>query len=609
MALRKHLVGYQNINAVNASATSLAAIRCRWARTPAACAAAAVFGLTVLMPAHAAGPTEWARGRLLVMQRAGLPDVELGKIVGVHGGKARRIGMSDLHIVDLPPNISETAVLAMLARNPHLKFAELDYKVAPAFVANDPYVGSEWQLPILKTSSAWDVSQGAGVTIAILDSGVLATHPDLLPNLVPGWNTFDGNTTTSDVTGHGTAVAGSAAAATNNGTGVAGIAGAAKIMPIRITDSAGSAYYSTIATGVTYAADHGARVANCSYGYLFKTASVQSAGAYMKSKGGLLVVSAGNNGANENAPATSSMITVSATDGNDLLASWSSYGDMVSVAAPGVGIWTTSSDGTYRAASGTSFASPIVAGVVALMMSANPALSSAQIESLLFSTAVDFGAAGRDIYYGYGRVDADAAVRASKAAVGADTQAPTVSVGSPVGGSTVSGLALVDVSASDNVGVTRVELRVNGSTVATDTVAPYGFSWNTAQVANGNATLTAVAYDAAGNSKTSTPISVNVANNVVADATPPTVAIMNPGNGALVSGSVSIAVSSADNNGAAGIKQSLYIDGVLKASITGGSLSYTWNTRKAGAGTHIIKAMAQDAAGNSTTSSVQVTSR
>ena len=480
-------------------------------------------------------------------------------------------------------------------------FVMEDHELVPFAVAREVAVNHS------RPNLAWDVAQGTGVTVAILDSGVLGTHQDLLSNLVPGWNAYDGSsTTTSDVTGHGTAVAGAAAAASNNGIGVAGVAGLAKIMPIRITDSAGTAYYSTIASGITYAADRGVRVVNCSYGYLFKTASVQSAGSYLKSKGGLLVVSAGNAGVDENAPATSSMITVSATDGSDVRASWSSFGSMVSVAAPGVGIWTTSSDGTYRSASGTSFAAPITAGVVALMMSANPALSAPQIEQLLFSTAVDLGTVGKDIYYGYGRVDAFAAVNAAKAAAGADTQAPAVSIASPTGGAMVSGLALVDVSASDNVGVTKVELRANGNLVATDSVAPYQFSWDTSTSANGSVTLTTVAYDAAGNSKTSTAIVVNVANNVVADTTPPTVAITNPGNGSQVSGNLTVVANASDNAGATGIKQSLYIDGVLVVSGSGASLSYNWNTRKANAGAHTLQVVAQDAAGNRTTTSVQV---
>ena len=566
--------------------------------------AALALGLAALGHVQAAAPDEWVKGRVLLLPRAGLSDIELDKIVKVHGGNSRRIGKSDLHIVDLPGNASETAVHALLAHHPQLKFAELDRRVAPALVSNDPYLGSEWHLAKINAGAAWDVSQGAGVTIAILDTGVLPGHPDLVQ--VPGWNFVDNNNNTADVQGHGTSVAGAAAAITNNGAGVAGVAGNAKIMPIRVADATGSAYYSTIASGVTYAADNGARVANASFSGVYASSSIQSAGNYLKSKGGLLVVAAGNSGTNDGSPATSSMIPVSATEGGDLLTSWSSYGSYVALAAPGAGIWTTSSNGSYASVSGTSFSSPITAGVVALMMSAKPTLSSGQVESLLYSTALDLGAAGRDIYFGYGRVDADAAVRAASASVAADTQAPAVAISAPLGSSSVSGLTAVDVGASDNVGVSKVVLRVNGSDVATDTAAPFQFSWDTSKVANGMASLVAVAYDAAGNSKASAVVSVNVANNVVADTTPPVVAIVNPTNGSKVSGTVAVGVSASDSAGSAALQQTLYIDGKLVASGTGASLSYNWNTRKVASGIHTLQAVAQDAAGNKTTASIQV---
>jgi len=586
------------------SGQSLGKFRFLSTRRTACLAATLMVGLSGWGSAQAAQPTEWAKGRLLVMPRAGLSDVELDKIVKVHGGKARRIGQSDLHIVDLPGNASETAVLAQLAQNPHFKFAELDGRVASTLVSNDPYLGSEWHLAKINAGTAWDVSQGAGVTIAILDSGVLLTHSDLTQ--VPGWNFVDNSNNTADVNGHGTAVAGAAAAITNNGAGVAGVAGGAKIMPIRVSDASGYAYYSTIASGAIYAADHGARVANASFSGVYASSSVQSAGNYLKSKGGLLVVAAGNDNTNDGSPSTSAMIPVSATDGSDLKASWSSYGSYVAVAAPGVGIWTTASDGSYRSASGTSFSSPITAGVVALMMAAKPTLSSGQVESLLYSTALDLGTAGRDIYFGYGRVNAAAAVSAAAGSVAADTQAPTVSIATPLGGSSVSGLATVDVSASDNVGVSKVVLQVNGSVVATDTVGPFQFSWDTSKVANGMANLVAVAYDAAGNSKASTTVAVNVANAMLADTTPPAVAIVNPDSGSKVSGVVAVSVSASDNAGSSALKQTLYLDGQLVASGTGASLSYKWNTRQASAGTHTLQAVAKDAAGNQTTASIQV---
>lgn len=590
--------------------------------TLAMAALAAIFG-TYALQAQAAAPgnpvagaaQEFASGRILVEPRAGLPAADFAKLLAEHGGRARKLGQSNLHIVDLPANASPVAVLARLAGNPMLKFAELDRRVKSTFVANDPYLGSQWHLAKVNATTAWNTTQGAGVTIAILDSGVDASAADLIPNLVAGYNSYDNNTNTADVCGHGTAVAGTAAASTNNGIGVAGVAGQAKIMPVRIayfdtTSNSCYAYYSTIASGLTYAADHGARVANISYGGVAGSSSIISAANYMKSKNGLVFVSAGNNGINENITPTTSMIPISATDSNDAITSWSSYGSFVALAAPGVGIYTTSMGGAYQAWNGTSFSSPLTAGVAALMMSANPALDGQTIENTLYATAVDLGAAGRDIYYGYGRVDASAAVSSAAAkVVTIDTTAPTSAISAPLSNATVSGVVTVNVSASDNVGVVRVELKVNGTIVAVDSAAPFSFAWDSTGSPNGMASLIATAYDAAGNAGASTPLSVNVANTVtpiVADTTPPVVQIANPVAGK-VTGTVSVVTNATDNSGAAGIKQNIYIDGVLKASGTGSSVTYSWNTRKVAAGNHTIQVIATDAAGNSSTSSVQVT--
>lgn len=568
---------------------------------------------------HAAGVSasiqSWAKGRILVEPRAGLSVSALDKVLSPYGGKRRKLGQSNLYIVEFPANVSEVAVAEKLAHSPHLKFAELDRRVKTSFVPNDPYFGSEWHLNTVGAQSAWDTAQGTGVTIAILDSGVDPTHPDLVGNLIPGYNFYDNNTNTADVCGHGTAVAGTAAASSNNGTGVAGIAGQAKIMPVRIayydsTQGSCYAFYSTVANGLTYAADHGARIANVSYGGVATSSTIQSAAQYLKNKDGLLFVSAGNNGINENIAPTNTMIPVSATDSNDNITSWSSYGSFVEMSAPGLYLWTTSNGSTYGQWSGTSFSSPLTAGVAALMMSANPALSGSQIESIMNSTATDLGAAGRDIYYGYGRVNAAAGVQAAVTATATvDTQSPTASITAPLANATVSGLVTVDLNATDNVGVARVELQVNGNTVAIDNTSPFGFSWDSTGVPNGMSTLAVVAYDAAGNLGISAPISVNVSNSVtpvVTDTTPPVVTIANPVAG-YVSGTVSVIVNATDNSGAAGISQTLYIDGVRKAHATGGSLAYNWNTRKVAAGMHTIQAVATDAAGNSSSTSVQVT--
>ena len=557
---------------------------------------------------------EYARGRILMEPNAGVTVEQLEKLLKVHGGRARKMGQGEGHIVDLPTKGSEAAVVAQLKNRPEFKFVELDRRVKVSYAVNDPYSGSEWHLTQIGAPTAWNTTQGSGVTIAILDSGVDATHPDLQANLVAGYNTYDGNTDTSDVCGHGTAVAGTAAARSDNGQGVAGVAGQAKIMPMRIAYNDASngcyAYYSTIASGLTWAADHGARIANISYSGVAGSAAIQSAANYMKSKGGLVFVAAGNAGINENIAPTTSMIAVSATDSTDTKTSWSSYGSYVALAAPGAGIWTTSKGGIYQAWNGTSFASPVAAGVAALVMAARPDLTAAQVESLLESTARDLGGAGRDTLYGYGRVNAAAAVQAAlNMPLAPDTQAPAVAITAPLGSSSVSGAAVVSVNASDNVGVARVDLQVNGTVVASTTAAPYTFSWDTTGVANGMNNLVALAYDAAGNRGTSTAVAVNVANApppVTLDTVAPVVTLVNPVAGK-VYGNVNVRVNASDNSGAAGIKLSLYIDNVLKASGTGSSLSYNWNTRRENAGVHPVMTRARDAAGNTSTASVQVT--
>lgn len=568
-------------------------------------------GVAQAAPVKKNETVQFAKGRILIEPRAGLSPHELDKILSQHGGKKKKIGQTNIHIVELPANASEKDVVAKLSKNPHIKFAELDVAVKANSSTNDPNVGSQWYIPKIGVPSAWDIAQGEGVTIAILDSGVNAAHPDLAANIVPGYNSSLNNTDTADVCGHGTAVAGSAAPVSNNGIGIAGVAGKAKIMPVRIADMTSTGcygYYSTMAAGINYAADHGARIANLSYSGVSSSSSIQSAAQYLRSKGGLLFVSAGNTGADLGYAPTNTMVVVSATDSTDNKASFSSFGAVVTLAAPGAYIYTTNNGLSYSNWNGTSFASPIAAGVGALMMSARPDLSPSQIESLLYSSAVDAGAAGRDPYFGYGIVDAAAAVNAALHATATDTVAPSVAISNPLSGASVSGLVPVNVSASDNVGVTQVELKVNGTTVAIDNSAPYAFSWDSKGVANGSATLIATAKDAQGNAK-SASISVNV-NNVVTtpttDTVAPVVTISNPVSGQ-VSGNVNVSVYATDNSGAAGITQTILIDGVVKATGTGGSLSYSWNTRKVSIGQHKIEARAKDAAGNVSSTSVLVT--
>ena len=568
-----------------------------------------------LLPAQAfaADEAQWVPGRLLVQPRAGLSETEFDKIIKKQGGK--QIGKIDginVRIIQLPPQASEKAVEALLKKNKHLKFAERDMIVRPEGTANDPYYLSAWHLTKIGATTAWDVTTGANVVIAVLDTGVDAAHPDLAGRLVPGWNFYDNNSNSADVYGHGTKVAGSASANTNNGIGVSSVAGSALIMPLRISATDGTATFSNMAKALTWAADKGAHVANISYQSVSGSSTVASAAQYMKNKGGVTVVAAGNTGVEQTFAPSDTMISVSATTSSDAMASWSSYGSYVDVAAPGAGIWTTSNGGGYGSVSGTSFASPVTAAVIAMMKSVNPALPPADLEKILFSTAVDLGTAGFDNKYGHGRINAAAAVAAAQSASVADTTAPTVGIGSPVAGATVSGLVAVDVSASDNVGVSRVDFLVNGSKIASDTTAPYAFSWDSTGVADGSVSLTAYAYDAAGN-YASRSVSVTVANTVqntdsektVADTVAPTASLSNPKEGTTLSATkVTVSGAGADDVGVVELR--LYVDGKLETKVSGSKLSYSLNTRKLSTGTHTIALEAVDAAGNSGVQSVSV---
>lgn len=550
----------------------------------------------------------WVAGRLLVLPRPGLSDAEFAKILKPHGGmQVGKIDKIDVRVIQIQAG-SEKAVEALLKNNKHLKFVERDVLLKADLTANDLWYTSAWHLAKIGVPAAWDVSQGARITIAILDSGVDGTHPDLATKMVAGWNFYDNNSVTADVYGHGTKVAGAAGAITNNGIGVASVAPGSLIMPIRVTDTSGMGSIGLMASGITWAADRGARVANLSFSAVGSYATVQTAAQYMKNKGGLVVTSAGNDYTEILAAPSSTNIVVSATDTTDTKAAWSNYGQFVDVAAPGTSIWTTASGGTYSTSSGTSFASPVTAGVVALMMAANPSLGPVDIEKLLFSTALDLGTPGFDTYYGYGRINAAAAVAAAVAAVPSDSTAPTVSISSPVASSKVSGLIAVDVAASDNVGVSRVDLMLGSTKIGSDITGPYGFSWDSTTVADGNVTLTAYAYDAAGNSS-SKALTISVANAAGttsgADTTAPVPVISSPLTGSKVGNSVTVSGSATDNVGVATLR--LAIDGVQVASVAGGKLSYSWNTRKLSAGTHTLLLQATDAAGNTAYKSITVT--
>ena len=446
------------------------------------------------------------QGRVLVKFRSETGDNELAELIAEKGGRQQReLSGTGIRVVELPAGTDEDSVVESLRSQAGVEFAELDRAIPPSdMLPNDPDYLNEWHLPKINAPLAWSSSTGnSSVIIAILDTGVDATHPELSSKITPGWNTYDNNSDTSDVYGHGTEVAGTAAASSNNTMGVASIAWGCQIMPIRISDPAGYAYYSTIADGLTWAADHGARVANISYA-VTNSLSVSSAAQYFRSRGGVIVVAAGNDGVLDLSPDNPDVITVSATTTTDSLASWSNRGYSIDLGAPGVSIHTTTRGGGYGSVLGTSFSAPVVAGVAALVISTNPSLTSDQIQAIVKQSSDDLGAAGWDPSFGWGRVNAANAVSlafnppAPLPTPPPPSSGPTVSITSPSGGATVSGNVSVTVSASSNKPIDKVDLYVDGVFKSSARRQPYTNTWNSRK-SLGSHVLSCKVYDNAGN--------------------------------------------------------------------------------------------------------------
>jgi len=564
------------------------------------------------LPPPAAGkpPTlQWGEGRILVGPKPGLSEKQLKAALNAAGGESRgRIGSLNVHVVDVPPQ-AEEKVVAALAKNPNIEFAELDILFDSAdTIPNDPYWNDPyfWHLQKIDAPRAWDYGTGNGIIVAVCDSGADATHPELAGKLVPGWNVVSNTDDTSPIAPHGTWVAGVVGAASNNAAGIPSIAWDARIMPVRVTNmTSGSAYSSDIAAGIAWAADNGARVVNASYYLLWSSKAVTEAANHLRSLGGLLFVSAGNYNLDPGAAPNPSMVIVAATDEKDARASFSNYGAYLDLSAPGTRIWTTNvtSDpkNLYLLVSGTSFSSPLAAGTAALLMAAAPELSPDQVESILKETAFEPTGIDFDPQFGYGRIDAGDAMLA---ALGTpiDKVPPTVAITQPSSGATVAGVISVAADASDDRAVTQVDLHANGALVGTDLSAPYAFVLDTTGYANGTLTLDVAAYDANGNKATASR-QVQV-NNLVPDTKAPVVAIGAPAVGATVVGTVSFSASATDDIAVAELK--LYVGGNLKAFCNAGTCSTPIDTTGYANGALDLRADAKDTSGNGASASRQV---
>ena len=337
-------------------------------------------------------------------------------------------------------------------RNPNVLFAEVNgiYRAADHGRPNDPEVNLQWQYDNagqtggtnnddIYAFGAWHKTSGSGtVPIATLDSGIKQTHGDLQAKIAKNVN-FSTSGTVDDIYGHGTHVAGSAAAATNNGLGVAGTCPRCALFNVKVLGDNGNGDWAAVANGITWAADNGAKVINMSFGGTSPSDSVALAVDYAWGKGAVLAAAAGNGGASTPfyPAAYANVIAVAATDHNDQKASSSNYGSSwVDLAAPGVGILSTTVDGGYGTKDGTSMAAPHVAGVAGLAWSVSPASATNQsVRDKVEATADQIPGTGT--YWAKGRLNACKSVDGT---CDRDATSPTVSSVTPAEGAT--GVAL-----------------------------------------------------------------------------------------------------------------------------------------------------------------------
>jgi subtilisin family serine protease len=315
---------------------------------------------------------------------------------------------------------------ARLDALPAVDYAGRDGEARALLLPNDPEYGV-WRWPAARTQleRAWDVTLGGdAATIAIVDTGVSAV-PDLTGRLLPGRDFVNGDDDASDDHGHGTLVAGVAAAATNNATGVAGVCSGCRILPVKVLDAQATGTFATIAAGIVWAADHGADVINASLGGQHGAQVLEDAVRYATDRGALVVLAAGNAGSEDPnachptsgqcggypayyATTNPGILSVGASDENDALYAFSNRGSWVRVAAPGC-VRTTTHGGGYATACGTSIAAPLVAGIAGLLESWKPELTNLELKGAIESGATAVGGLG----VATGRVDAYAALLAA----------------------------------------------------------------------------------------------------------------------------------------------------------------------------------------------------
>jgi thermitase len=355
------------------------------------------------------------------------------------------------YVIQVPAG-QEDSILKKLSDDQLVEDAEPDYEIQADFVPNDPLYTSQWGLSNkgqaiktitgkagadVKAELAWNVTKGNNVKVAVIDSGINLNHPDFAGQIV-GQKVYI-TSSVEDMFGHGTHVAGAIAALGNNSQGITGVCPECKLLIAKALNDQGTGSSSNVASAMTWAADQGAKVINISAGGNIPTQTIQDAVAYATGKGVVVVSSAGNEGDTimTYPGAFDSVVSVAATDNKDLLASFSTRGTWVKVAAPGVNMMSTFPTHTFVLQnqqvkmnndflSGTSMAAPIVSGVVGLIWASPYGTTNTAVTQRLYTTADKISGTGT--YWEYGRINAAKAVGAGEVA---PTAVPTKATTTP----------------------------------------------------------------------------------------------------------------------------------------------------------------------------------
>jgi subtilisin family serine protease len=332
-------------------------------------------------------PVAAAKGtvRLVVAFHPGTRGDHADRVAARGGRVVERIPQLGVRVIEVPAAAVAHA-RAQWATDPQVAGVEGDGTVQATWTPSEPLWVYQWEQRQVRTPLAWDMTRGRKTTIvAVVDTGVQLSHPDLEPHLVRGRDFVNKDRKPKDDNGHGTAVAGVIGALASNKTGVAGACNRCAIMPVKVLNWAGSGYWSVAAKGIVWAADHGADVINLSFGGPTGSSTLGNAVAYARSKGAVVVAAAGNNGTSGYfyPAAYPGVISVAASTDYDFRYSWSNYSaGWVTLAAPGC-TWTSKWKDTYGSFCGTSAAAPVVSGIAALVKSAKPSLSAGRVEGKL----------------------------------------------------------------------------------------------------------------------------------------------------------------------------------------------------------------------------------